>query len=183
MRQLVGNEQVIFGRSLSDGKRVADWPDRASARVKFLLERGGTTRPMDYLSAPTLHCPIVSRKVRDVLERCSIQGVQMLPLEVVHEHNHKPLGTYYVLNVIVTKRALDYEHTRWIGEPCTEDNPEAAFLIFVPALRMDRTDGADIFHLDIVGKTRGIYVSHRFKECLNAANAADGFSFKPAKVY
>ena len=169
--------------TLRGGHPVQDWPQGASARVQFTVLGHGSKAPMDWLDVPWHFASAVSERVKCALENGHIHGVQFLPIAAIHDLSGLSLGTYYVLNITAVKKALDYERTRWIGERCVESNPEAAFLIFEPALKLERTDGADVFCLDIGGKIRGVYVSRRFKECLEQAGATAGVGFVPVEAY
>lgn len=126
---------------------------------------------------------MVDEDAHAALLRCQIGGLQFLPVQVVHQDG-RSVGGFWALNVLNALDAqdvLDWDNTRWIY-PERRHEPYPLMGIIRPAFHTDRLGGADIFRLRHVTDIGiAVYVSERFKSCLENARAARGFKFCPLK--
>ncbi|WP_366946575.1 DUF1629 domain-containing protein [Roseiflexus sp.] len=126
---------------------------------------------------------LVSERVRQALERCGVEGVQFLPVRVMHKATGAEIGSYSALNVVRVVEALDWERTRWLtaDRKVVDDHPILA--IVRVALRREAVSGVDIFRLRVKHDVGEIFISPRVKQCLERAGATSGFRFIPVPVY
>ncbi len=157
---------------LTEGAPITNWPSDATLYVK-----GKTTT--DYLFYPLSPWFTISKKAQIALQEANIDGIQYLPIHVVHKSGIEIPG-YVIVNVLTVVAALDYEHTVWM----TPDRERVAYPqlnILEEALQRKKIEGFDIFRL-VELKTQ-VYVSKYFSECLERKNATVGFGFMPVSAY
>lgn len=161
---------------LYEGKFIETWPKG----ITFYAEGEHLE---DYL-AGVPGWIIISDRARQALERCQVQGVQFLPVQVIHKEQRFEIGPYWVLNVTQAVEALDWEHTRW-AYPETKYEDEYPILnIIKEALQWNMIKDLDVFLLKVKHKCKiSIYISERVKSCLENAGATSGFKFIPVPAY
>jgi len=157
---------------LTEGAPITDWPSDAILYVKG-------KKPTDYLFYPLSPWFTISKKAQIALEEENIEGIQFLPIHVVHKSGIEIPG-YAIVNVLTVVAALDYEHTAWMT-PDRERVTYPQLNILEEALQRKKIEGFDIFRL-VELKTQ-VYVSKYFKECLDRKNATVGFGFMPVPAY
>jgi len=81
-----------------DGKWIEDWPED----ILFIVEG----EKIEDFMVCYLHYMLISERVRCALVEKDIQGVQYLPVRVVHRLTKENLGPYWALNVIPTVEKL-----------------------------------------------------------------------------
>lgn len=91
---------------LTEGALIMDWPSDATLYVKG-------KNPTDYLFYPLSPWFTISKRAQNELEEANIEGIQFLPIHVVHESGIEIPG-YAIINVLMVVSALDYEHTVWM---------------------------------------------------------------------
>lgn len=161
------NRYIVF-----DGTWIENWPPNVTLYVEG-------KHPEDYLFSTLNGWIPLSKRVQQVFEACDIQGVQFLPIRIVHKSGVEIPG-YAVLNVLNVIPALDHEHTVWLTSE--KDQVEYPQLnILKVALNRDAIGGIDIFRLQ-ESRTE-MFISRRLKECLERAGATAGFKFIPVAVY
>lgn len=88
----------------------------------------------EVLISPTFKGPLVSKYVKDAIEKLEIENVQFFPITL----NHKTLGTtldaYYIMNIIGSFDPIDYEKSniRFDGPPEDKDIIDIKSLTFIP---------------------------------------------------
>ncbi len=161
--------------AIFEGKSIDDWPKGIT-----FLARGQHVK--DYLAGGGW--VVISERTRLALERCRIQGVQFLSVQIVCKDLELGIGSYWVLNVTQVSEALDWKHTRWARPQNPLGDPHPSLNIIKEALLWDVVRESDVFLLSVKGKLRTtIHVSPRFKHCLEEAGAISGFKFIPIPVY
>lgn len=158
--------------ALSKGMWIEDWPLNVTLYVKG-------KHPQDYLFSAVNNWMLVSKRVQQVFEACDIQGVQFLPVRIVHKSGVEIPG-YAALNVLNVIPALDREHTVWLT-PDRDEVEYPALNIVKVALNRSAIGGADIFRLQ--ERPIQVIISRRLKECLERAGTTTGFRFIPVPVY
>jgi hypothetical protein len=168
-----GFDELRFHR----GKPIPDWPGGITFYVKG-------HRQDDYIVVG-LHWMVVSERVRQVFTEYKLEGIQLLPLRIVHHETGEEMGPYYALNVFKGVDALDFEHTRWAHPERDHRRDEYASLdIIIATLRREALKGLDIFCLIINGKgVPGVYISKKLKTFMEKAGVTSGFSFIPIVSY
>lgn len=157
---------------LTEGAPITDWPPDVTLYVKG-------KNPTDYLFYPLSPWFTISKKAQIALEEANIEGIQFLPIHVLHKSGIEIPG-YAIVNVLTVVAALDYEHTDWMT-PDRERVPYPQLNILEEALQRKKIDGLEIFRLAEL-KTQ-VYVSKYFKECLERKKATVGFGFIPVSTY
>lgn len=174
---LIAYEQDLKGMNeytLSKGVRINDWPSNVTLHVEG-------KHPEDRLFSAVNDWIIVSKRVQQVFEAYDIQGVQFLPVRIVHKSGVEIPG-YAVLNVLNVIPALDREHTVWVTPE--KDKAEYPQLnILKVALSKSAIGDANIFRLQVEEPTTRVFISRRLKACLEQASATSGFRFIPVAAY
>jgi hypothetical protein len=158
------------------GLWVENWPED----VTFYVEGEHLE---DYLCCALPEWILISARVRDALETCRIDGVQFLSVRIVHKEKELEIKSYWLLNVIRSVEALDWEKTRWLHPERKEKDEHPILDIVKVALRSDALSGVDIFRLKVKGDKGQIYISSHLKQCLEITRATSGFKFVPTPVY
>lgn len=158
--------------SLTKGAPITDWSSDAT-----LLVNG--KNPTDYLFYPLSPWFTISKKAQIALEEANIEGIQFLPVHVIHKSGIEIPG-YAIVNVLTIIEALDYEHTSWLT-PDREQVTYPQLNILEEALQRKKIEGLEIFRL--VELRTEIYISNIFKECLERKKATIGFGFMPVAAY
>ncbi len=157
---------------LTEGNPTTDWPSDVTLYVKG-------KNPTDYLFYPLSPWFTISKKAKVAVEEANIEGIQFLPVHVVHKSEIEIPG-YVIVNVLTVVAALDYEHTTWMT-PDRERVTYPQLNIMEEALQRKKIEEFEIFRL-VELKTE-VYVSIKFKECLERKNATVGFGFMPVSAY
>lgn len=84
-----------------DGKLIKDWPEGI-----FFTVEGEIIE--DFLEL-ILHFKLISESVRKILIEHAVQGIQYLPVKVLHRLTNEYLGPYWVINVIPTVAKLRWD--------------------------------------------------------------------------
>lgn len=157
--------------ALSEGEPINGWPINGEITVKG-------KNPTDYLFCPLKPWLLVSKKVRTILEEQSIQGVQFLPVNVIHKSGIEIPG-YSIINILQMVEGLDYENSTWVtSEKWNVEYPQLN--LWKIALRHEVVQNLDIFRI-VESKTQ-IFISTRLKECLQKSGVL-GFKFLPIQAY
>ena len=82
------------------GGIIDDWPDD----IYFIFDGA----PEENFLNGGLHWRLVSDQVRQVFEDNDVQGVQFLPVTVIHNKTGKQLGPYWVINVVQSVKKLEW---------------------------------------------------------------------------
>jgi len=149
---------------------IEEWPEE----IAFYAEG----EPLeDYLFPTMVDWVLISERVKQVLEKLEVKGVQFLPIRVVRKETGEEVPGYWVLHVWKQISALDEEHTVYF-EPRDEKYPQLD--IIKVALRKEAIGKAEIFRLK--ERKVSIYVSRRVKERLEEIGAT-GFKWIPVPSY
>jgi hypothetical protein len=149
---------------------IEEWPEE----IAFYAEG----EPLeDYLFPTMVDWVLISERVKQVLEKLEVKGVQFLPIRVVRKETGEEVPGYWVLHVWKQISALDEEHTVYF-EPRDEKYPQLD--IIKVALRKEAIGKAEIFRLK--ERKVSIYVSRRVKERLEEMGAT-GFKWIPVPSY
>lgn len=89
-----------------EGKQIDAWPED----ILFIVDGW----PKEEFLLCDLHYRLVSENVRRVFIEKDVQGVQFLPVRVVHRQTQKDLGLYWALNVIQTVEKLRWNFIQGI---------------------------------------------------------------------
>jgi hypothetical protein len=116
---------------------VKEWP----ARVTFYAEGQNAE---DYLFPTMVNWILVSRRVKQVLDQCPLDGVQLLPVKVVTVADGVEMSGYHVLHVWKQISALDSNRTTF-STSRHDDYPQLNIVRAV--LRRTAIGGANIFRL------------------------------------
>lgn len=133
-------------------KPVEDWPEKITFHSKG-------EHFQDYLFTTVVDWILVSERVKQILEKLGIDGVQFLPIRVVREETSEEILDYYVLHVWKQISALDENHTIY-REPKNERYPQLN--IIKVALRREAIKDTEVFRLR--ERNVSVYVSRRVKE-------------------
>jgi hypothetical protein len=158
------------------GLSVEDWPED----VTFYVEGEHLE---DYLCCALPGWILISESVHKAMGNCSVEGVQFLPIQIVHKEKQLEIEPYWLLNIIRSIEALDWERTRWFHPERKEEDEHPILDIIRVALKSDSLRGIDIFRLKVKDSTGQIYISPYLKQCLETAGATSGFKFIPIPVY
>ncbi len=90
-----GEGKVVWKRPVPVVTLVSD--DTASAEVG------------DVIDAPGIGAPLVSQRVKDILERLEVENIQFFPIRVLHKATGEVIKDYYIFNVIGEYDLLDYD--------------------------------------------------------------------------
>jgi hypothetical protein len=97
--------------------------------------------------------------------------------------SNQEIGQYWVMNVIKSVDALDWEQTTWATREIPYSDVRAYLSVIKPAIKFELAKNANIFHLTVQGKNMsGIYLSAQLKNSLENANSTLGMKFTPVKV-
>lgn len=173
-------DDAFDDRRFYTGERIAGWPDAVHLRVSGLVQDGVYAG---------LHWIVFSDRVRQALQQCGLdEGIQFLPITVVDAATGIDQGVHWVINILRQLKALDATHTRWLPgyDPAallaTEDDVILrAGSIVKPALRDEIVHEEDVFRLEECPVH--LIVSSALRDCLEDAEAARGFKFKPIQAY
>jgi len=128
---------------LYNGQRIDDWPEGIVFYYKGEVAE-------DYWLAG-LQWNLVSDRVRQVITKFKVQGVQFLPLAVINYHTNIKHEKYWALNVYQEIESLKWKHIRGLD-------------IF----RSRNKNGQGL---------ATIYISSRLKQYLKEGKALSGFGF------
>ncbi len=157
------------------GTWIKDWPEG----VTLFIEREHLE---DYLFCTLPDWIVVSERARRALEQCQIDGIQFLPVRVVRKESGVEVGPYWLLHAVRLVEGLDWERTRWFHPEDKYKDEHPALDIITVTLNAEAIEGIDIFRLKIKDSIRGIYISHKVKQCLESAGAVSGFRFEQVRV-
>lgn len=157
---------------LTEGTLLTYWPSDAILYVKG-------KNPTDYLFYPLSPWFTISKKAQIALEEANIEGMQFLPVHVMHKSGIEIPG-YAIVNVLTVVKALDYDHTSWMA-PEREHVTYPQLNIMEEVLQRKKIEGFEIFRL--VELRTQIYVSEYFKESLERKKATIGFGFMPVSAF
>jgi hypothetical protein len=170
---LIASKYIFHGFDddiLSEGKENFNWP------LKMEIIVTGQN-PTDNLFCPLKPWLLVSNKVKTALEDIRIQGIQFLPIHVVHQSGIE-IPKYSILNIISMVEGLDYERSKWSTVvKWNVEYPQLDILEIV--INCKAVDRLDIFRIT-ESKTQ-IFVSKRFKQCLENNQSSLGFKFIPVQ--
>ena len=160
---------------------ILDWPPDFTVYVKGENQE-------DYLPAG-LHMRIFSDKAKVALRSCGLLGqTEFLPVRMVHADTGADIGRYWAVHVLTELLALDRIHTRWMPgyvppaeRPPGRQGELETLHIMKPALVREVARLADIFRLK--ESPTEMFVSTRFRRCLEQAGAATGIKFDPIPAY
>lgn len=161
--------------------RILNWPPDFTVYVKGENQE-------DYLPAG-LHIWVYSEKAKMALSGCGLIGqLEFFPVRMVHADTRMEIGQYWALHVLTELPALDRVHTRWMtwytapSEPPPGEEGELETLnIMKPALIQEVAELADAFRLK--ESPTEMFVSRRFRRCLEQEGAAKGIKFDPIPAY
>jgi hypothetical protein len=157
---------------LSEGQPIHNWPLNSEIMVKG-------QNPTESLFCPLKPWLLVSRKVRTTLEEYAFQGIQFLPIRVLHQSGIEIPG-YSIINILEMVEGLDYENSTWLtSEKWNVEYPQLDILEI--AIRKEAVINKDIFRIKEM-KTQ-IFVSNHLKRCLKKNGAITGFKFLPVITY
>lgn len=157
------------------GTRIEAWPDG----VTLFIEGEHLE---DYLFSVLPDWIVVSERARRALEQCQINGIQFLPVRVVRKASGVEVGPYWLLHVVRQVEGLDWERTRWFHPENKYKDEHPLLDIITVVLNAEAIEGIDIFRLKVKDSVRGVYISHKVKQCLESAGAVSGFRFEPVRV-
>lgn len=157
---------------LSEGQLIENWPVDATIVVKG-------KNPTDNLFCPLKPWFVVSKKVTNVMREMNIQGIQLLPVRILHMSGIE-IPEYSILNVLVMINGLHYEKTTWLT-PSKWNVKYPELDILKEALKEETVKGKDIFR--ITENKTSVYISKFLKERLQKRGAVIGFKFLPVKAY
>ena len=149
---------------------VEEWP----ARITFYAEG---QHAEDYLFPTMVNWILVSQRVQQVLEQLPLDGVQLLPVNVVTVEDGEEISGYHVLHVWKQISALDNDRTVFSAS-MHEDHPQLNIVKVV--LRRAAIGGANIFR--IRERNTSVYVSQLVKECFEDRDLT-GFRWFPVPSY
>src|SRR5262245_2083877 len=95
-------------RDFERGELIQSWDGRACLRATKCEWDG---KPDDVLQA-AVGLPIFSRRLRELLEKAGVQGIQYLPIAVLHQDGREVEG-YSIANVLNYVSALDRQRARY----------------------------------------------------------------------
>lgn len=156
---------------LLEGKYINDWPSDA---IIYVTGRN----PPDNLFCPLKPWFVVSKRVKNVLEENGINGVQLLPVKIVHKSGIELPG-YWILNLQDVIAGLDFERTTWLTpEKWNVEYPQLDMVKIT--LKKEAVLNKDIFR--IIERKSLVFISKRVKNLLDMNHATLGFYFKPLKL-
>lgn len=168
------DEKGFKESTLHKGKSVkAQWPKDFTVFVSG-------TQPLDYfMCGPEYY--LVSQPAKEIINAFAQANVEFLPAQVVSQDTEASLGQYWVMNILKSIDALNWEQTMWGTSEIPYNDEWASFI--KPALNLVAIKNQHIFLLRIGKNVRtGIYISETLRYNLKRNKAALGMGFIPIKV-
>jgi hypothetical protein len=165
------------GRLINQGKALQNqWVD------DFTIYTRGTV-PVDYFLAGGFY-DVISDPVRRTIQGTTEkERVEFLPARVISLDTGKEYENYWIMNVIESRDALNWEKTIWTTPKIPYNDKQAYSKIIRPTFTWDLIKNVNIFHLSIAGRIKsGIYISRRLKEKLEETGCTYGMQFTPIKI-
>ena len=170
----IDEETHSFNRFLLRGKGYIsedEWPKG----VTFYMSQGSLP---DFILGGLTYLPM-SDSLRLAVESCHVEGVQFLPVDVVHPATERRLQ-YWIMNVVNTVEGLNWEETKWVQPDKVHTHEHPVLNVLTPVLDIDKVDGLDIFHLTVKDElSTTVYISEWVRESIGNSNTALGLKLKP----
>lgn len=153
---------------VEQGKALEKWNEE----VTFYYSEEG--RVSDYLNN-VLDWPIISSRIKALLEKQQVQGIQLLPVKIKKKNSKEELKGYFVLNICNLIDALDMEKSDYYKS----DIPPHEIVVMQSILKEEKIKEIDIFrvkHSKFV-----IYISQRLKKAMRKEKIT-GMDFAEVEV-
>ena len=167
-----GFNDLLMGKGNS---LINTWPQ------DFTLYLRGD-KPIDYFLCGTRYA-VLSKSAAEIIDSFAKDNVELLSTNTIL--NDKPIGTgsYYILNVLKSCEALNWEATMWTTHEIPYNDPSAHLVIIKPAFNSELLQDESIFTLRVNKKINsGVYISKLLKESLEERKCTVGLEFWPIKT-
>ncbi|KPL76113.1 hypothetical protein ADN00_12290 [Ornatilinea apprima] len=170
------DDQGFDNRLLNRGNSLEDlWPQ------DFTIYLRGY-QPVDYLMCGPGY-EVLSKSAADIFHSIAKDSIELLPVNTVINDQPVEPNSFFVLNVLKSFEALNWEETVWSSPKVPYDDPSAHGRIIKPAFNIQLIQEEAIFLLSVQKKIKsGIYISRYLKESLEERNSTIGMAFTPIKV-
>ena len=139
-------------------------------------------QPIDYFICG-MGYTIMSNSAAEIIYSVAKDSVELLPVKAVLNDNFIGTDSYYILNVLKSFEALNWQATVWTSHDIPYDDPSAHFKIIKPAFNSQLIQEESIFLLTVNKKIlHGIFISKYLKELLEDNEFTVGMEFRPIKT-
>ena len=154
---------------------INSWPQN------FTIHLRGQ-QPIDYFIGGIRYL-FLSSSAADAINSLAKSKIELLPVNAILNDRFIGAGFYYVLNVLESFEALNWEATVWVSRDIPFGDPSAYFKIIKPAFNRQPIEGEHIFLLNVNDRVLpGIYISKYLKELLEKRKCSVGMEFMPIKT-
>jgi hypothetical protein len=170
------DDQGFDNRLINRGNSLINlWPQ------DFTIHLRGY-QPVDYLMCGPGY-EVLSKSAADIFHSIAKDSIELLPVNTVINDQPVEPNSFFVLNVLKSFEALNWEETVWSSPKVPYDDPSAHGRIIKPAFNIQLIQEEAIFLLSVQKKIKsGIYISRYLKESLAERNSTIGMAFTPIKV-
>lgn len=156
----------FFDRIILKKASISEWP-----KVEFYFSSKASNRESDYL-LNIKRWPIVHERVKDVLVKSNISGIQYYPIDLIDVISGEISKKYFLMYITNFIDAFDMKKSKY------KYNQKYDYYTFIPGeifLSKTSCDGYDIFRCS--KSAAGLYVSEKFREII-LNHKYTGFAFE-----
>ena len=169
-----GFNQFLYNK----GKPLLNvWPQDVTVYLS-----GNQNHPIDFFLCG-LGFKVFSKSAAEIISSVAKDSVELLPVKAVLNDVFIGMNSYYVLNVLKSCEALNWEATLWSSHDIPYEDPYAHMRIIKPAFNKPLIGEEHIFLLSVNKKIRyGVFFSKHLKELLEKRKCTVGMEFMPIKT-